>query len=238
MSSRAKNAFKSRTRSICTAGARAGAARTTTGNSRGLELPRARLRSSERHQISVRSLTPCRRATARASPACAISATRFAHHSAVCLMPAVNRDRGDRARRPSPYGYASMASWIRSCLAEGSCFAMVVVIKRNSSRQHPSQNVWRRRHTRARLSQQPCYRTPPVVRRSRFLATFALISLGCNSGGYTCPSADGGATCDGGPPGTLDNAAFAVGCRYDDNNETCFCVPGIDGGSTTWSCLK
>jgi hypothetical protein len=71
---------------------RAGAERTTTGNSRGPFAARARLGSSDRHQISVLSLTPCFRAIPRASPVATSSATSPSHQSAPCLMRALKRD--------------------------------------------------------------------------------------------------------------------------------------------------
>lgn len=68
-------------------GAPAGAAFTTTGSRRGLATLRARLRSSVRHHLSVDVFTPCRRATASASPCVPTSATRSSYHFAGCLIP-------------------------------------------------------------------------------------------------------------------------------------------------------
>lgn len=93
-----------------TTAARGEVARTTTGSRRGPFPSRARLRSSERHQISVRSVTPCRRATALAFPVAASSATGPAHQSAVCFMRALNRETPRRARRRCPYGYVPIST--------------------------------------------------------------------------------------------------------------------------------
>jgi hypothetical protein len=60
-------------------------------------------RSSDRHHVNVRSLTPCLRAIPRASPVAASSPTRSAHHFAVCLMPAVDPYLCTNAPRCRPF---------------------------------------------------------------------------------------------------------------------------------------
>ncbi|MCL2779709.1 MAG: hypothetical protein FWD73_17090, partial [Polyangiaceae bacterium] len=58
-----------------------------------------------RHHFNVLTFTPCRRATACASPLASSSDIRPAHHAAVCIMRAIKRTRRRRARRTSPDGY-------------------------------------------------------------------------------------------------------------------------------------
>ena len=76
---------------------------TTTGRSLCFDRLPARRRSSDRHQIRVRSRTPYRRAISFASPPRASSSIRSAHHPASCFaMGGTEHGAAAIARRPSP----------------------------------------------------------------------------------------------------------------------------------------